>query len=246
MHMPFGLCNAPATFQCLMQVVLSGLEGKFCFVYIDDILVCSNTFEEHIDHLKQVLQRLRKAGLALKQRKCCFLKKEVNYLGHIIISGKGIAHDPAKTRKVHDYPVPTDLTKVHQYLGLASYYRRFLPGFAKVAHPLYQLMKKGVAFEWDTACQQHTPVPSYPQFDPDAQFILETDASSLGLGAVLAQKQDDGRVHPVAYASHTLNAQEKNCGITEMETLAEFGQQSTFVHTYSDTTAQYSQIIPHA
>ena len=115
-RMPFGLCNAPATFQRLMQVVLSGLEGKVCFVYIDDILVCSKTFEEHIDHLKQVLHRLRKAGLTLKPRKCCFLKKEVNYLGHVI-SGTGIAPDPTKTQKVYDFPVPTDLTKLYQFLG---------------------------------------------------------------------------------------------------------------------------------
>ena len=117
------------------------------------------------------------------------------YLGHVI-SEKGIAPDPAKIQKVHNYPVPTDLTKLRQFLGLASYYRHFVPGFAKVAHPLYQLMKKGVAFEWDAACQTAfnklkellttAPVLCYPQFGPDAQFILETDASSLGLGAILA------------------------------------------------------------
>ena len=200
-RMPFGLCNAPATFQRLMQVVLRGIEGKFCFVYIDDILVCSKTFEEHLKHLEQVFERLNKAGLTLKPKKCCFLRKEVLYLGHVI-SGKDIAPDPAKTQKIHGYPVPTDLTKLRQFLGLASYYRRFIPGFAKVAHPLYQLMKKGVSFEWDSACQTAfntlknmlttTPVLVYPQFGSDAQFILETDASSFGLGAVLAQKQKDG------------------------------------------------------
>ena len=209
-RMPFGLCNAPATFQRLMQVVLRGSEGKFCFVYIDDILVCSKTFEEHLKHLEQVSERLNKAGLTLKPKKCCFLRKEVLYLGHVI-SGKGIAPDPAKTQKIHGYPVPTDLTKLRQFLGLASNYRRFIPGFAKVAHPLYQLMKKGVSFEWDSACKTAfntlknmlttTPVLVYPQFGSDAQFILETDASSFGLGAVLAQKQKDGQVHPVAYAS---------------------------------------------
>ena len=148
-RMPFGLCNAPTTFQHLMQVVLRGIEGKFCFVYIDDILVCSKTFEEHLKHLEQVFERLNKAGLTLKLKKCCFLRKEVLYLGHVI-SGKGIAPDPAKSQKIHGYPVPTDLTKLRQFIGLASYYRHFIPGFAKVAHPLYQLR---VSFEWDSACQ---------------------------------------------------------------------------------------------
>ena len=119
--MPFGLCNAPATFQRLMQVVLTGLEGKSCFVYIDDILVFSKTFEDHLHHLTQVLERLRKAGLTLKPRKCCFLRKEVVYLGHVI-SSEGIAPDPEKTNKIHHYPVPTDVTKLRQFLGLASYY----------------------------------------------------------------------------------------------------------------------------
>ena len=121
--MPFGLCNAPATFQHLMQVVLAGLEGKTCFVYVDDILVCSKTFEEHLQHLEQVFERLRKAGLTLKPKKCSFLKKEVIYLGHVI-SSQGIAPDPAKT---HYYPVPTDLAKLRQFLGFASHYRRFIP-----------------------------------------------------------------------------------------------------------------------
>ena len=124
--MPFGLCNAPATFQRLMQVVLAGLEGKICFVYIDDILVCSKTFEEHLQHLEQVFERLRKAGLTLKPKKCSFLKKEVIYLGHVI-SSQGIAPDPAKTQKIHYYPVPTDLAKLRQFLGFASHYRRFIP-----------------------------------------------------------------------------------------------------------------------
>ena len=184
---------------------------------------------EHLQHLQYVFERLKKAGLTLKPRKCCFLRKEVIYLDHVI-SGKGIAPDPAKTQKVHNYPVPTDLTKLRQFIGLASYYRRFIPGFSQVADPLYKLMNKGAVFEWIAACQMAfnrlkqllttAPILSYPQFGPDAQFILETDASLFGLGAVLAQKKEDGHVYPVAFASRTLNPQEKNYGITEMETLA--------------------------
>ena len=228
-RMPFGLCNAPATFQRLMQAVLAGMEWKFCFVYLDDILVCSRTLEEHLDHLQQVFNRLRKAGLTLKPKKCSFLQDQVIYLGHVI-SSKGIAPDPSKTQKVKDFPVPTDITKLKQFLGLASYYRRFIPGFAKLAHPLHSLTKKGADFYWSVECQRafeklkelltQAPVLAYPCFGEGKEFILETDASGEGLGAVLAQKQADGLIHPVAYASRSLNPHEKSYAISELETLA--------------------------
>ena len=228
-RMPFGLCNAPATFQRLLQTVLSGLEGKFCFVYIDDILVCSKSFEEHLQHLQEIFERLRKANLTLKPKKCSFLQRQVAYLGHVI-SSDGISPDPSKIQKVRDYPVPTDVKKVRQFLGLASYYRRFIPGFAKIANPLHALTKKEEVFQWSVKCQAafdllkqkliSAPVLSYPRFGPEEKFIVETDASSLGIGAVLAQKQKDGYVHPVAYASRTLNPHERNYAITELETLA--------------------------
>ena len=227
-RMPFGLCNAPSTFQRVMQTVLAGLEGKSCFVYIDDILVCSRSFEEHIAHLREVLERLRRANLKLKLAKCSFLCKSVQYLGHVI-SREGISPDPAKTSKVREFPVPTDVTKLRQFLGLASYYRRFMPNFAKVSGPLHSLTKKGVHFEWTVACQKafdqlkhmlcSAPVLAYPQFGPGHQFTLETDASLAGLGAVLSQQDEKGRLHPVAYASRTLHKHEQNYPITELETL---------------------------
>ncbi len=223
-RMPFGLCNTPSTFQRLMQKVLAGLEWKCCFVYIDDILVCSKTFEEHIEH-RLVLERLLKANLKLNLKQCSFLRKQVQYLG-FIISKEGLAPDPSKTDKVQRYPVPTDVTKLIQFLGLASYYRRFIPGFAKVAKPLHALTKKGVHYY---LCQQSfdqlkkllcsAPVLAYPQFGPGHQFTLETDASLAGLGAVLSQKDKNGLLHPVAYASRALHKHEHNYPITELETL---------------------------
>ena len=228
-RMPFGLCNGPATFQRLMEIVLAGLEWKCCVVYVDDILVCSKSLEEHKEHLQRVFERLRQAGLKLKPSKCSFLCREVVFLGHVI-SANGVSPDPAKTKKVRDYPVPVDVSSVRQFLGLASYYRRFVPGFSKIAAPLYALTKKSVTFSWSDECQKafdrlkqllcSAPVLAYPLFGSQHQFIVETDASVLGLGAVLSQKQPDGHTHPIAYASRSLHTHEKNYGITELETLA--------------------------
>lgn len=147
--MPFGLCNTPATFQRLMQVVLAGLELDCCFVYFDDILVASKSFEEHLHHLQLVFDRLHIAGLRLKPTKCLFLCEEVPYLGYVI-SKHGIRPDPMKTDKVRNFPTPTDPTKVRQFLGLASYYQRFVPGFAKVAAPLHYLTKKDIYLSMDS------------------------------------------------------------------------------------------------
>ena len=144
--MPFGLCNAPATFQRLIEVVLAGLVWKCCFAYIDDVLVCSHTFEDHLSHIEQVFARLRQAGLRLKPKKCLFLREEVPYLGYIV-TRSGIMPDPTKTDKIQHYPEPIDVTKVRQFLGLASYYRRFVPGFAKEAAPLHALLKEAT-FQW--------------------------------------------------------------------------------------------------
>ena len=195
-RMPFGLCNAPATFQRLMTQILADLEWGICFVYLNDILVASQTFEEHLKHLESIFKRLRKVVLHLKPRKCLLLRDEVPYLGHIVTRA-GIKPDPAKIEQVKTYPVPCDVTKVRQFLGLASYYRKFIPGFAAIARPLHMLTKKDVKFDWNLACSDafqtlkekliSAPVLSYPKFGPDVEFILETDASANGLGAILSQ-----------------------------------------------------------
>ena len=150
-RMPFGLCNAPATFQRLMQVVLAGLEWSSCFVYLDDILIVSQSFDEHLKHLREVFNRLCKALLKLKPKKCLILRSEVQYLGHVV-TAEGIRPNLAKVEKVMSYAVPTDTTGVRRFLGLASYYRRFIPNFAKIAHPLHALIKKHTEFHWTSEC----------------------------------------------------------------------------------------------
>ena len=224
--MPFGLVNAPATFQRLMEVVLAGLARTTCMVYLDDILVFGQDLAEHNTNLEMVLTRLREAGLRLKPAKCHLARQHVEFLGHIV-SSAGVQTDPKKLKAVNRYPPPTDVKTLRSFLGLASYYRRFVPGFAATASPMHALTKKDVPFVWTGSCQSSferikelltsAPVLVFPQFD--RPFILETDASGAGLGAILAQKQDDGSVRPIAYASRTLQPHEKRYGATEMEGL---------------------------
>lgn len=224
--MPFGLCNAPATFQRLMETVLAGLARTSCMVYIDDILVVGETFEDHLLNLRKVFDRLREAGLRLKPTKCHLAKPKVEYLGYIV-SAQGIAADPKKVEAIKSFPVPANLKNLRLFLGLASYYRRFIPRFAAEANPLHALTRKDVPFIWDTACQKafehlkqlmtEAPLLAFPDFRQS--FLLETDASGLGLGAVLSQKQEDGTIRPLAFASRTLQTHERNYGVTELEAL---------------------------
>ena len=195
-------------------------------MYIDDILIFSRTLEEHIQHLRAVLQRLKQAGLKLKPQKCHFIRQEVEYLGHII-TPNGLKTNPRLVEAVLEFPTPKSVQQIRQFLGLSSFYRRFVPNFAKIAQPLHSLTRKNMQFVWETDCQAafdllkqkltQAPVLAYPSFDHP--YILETDASIQGLGAILSQDQD-GKAHPVAYASRSLSPQERNYGITELETLA--------------------------
>ena len=224
--MPFGLVNAPATFQRLMELVLSGLACRKCHIYLDDILVFGHTLSEHNRNLTLVLSRIRGARLKLKLKKCRFAQLSVEYLGHVV-STAGVQTDPQKVLAVQRYPVPTDVKALRSFLGLAAYYRRFVPNFSRVAGPLHSLTKKDVPFDWSEECQRSfeelkvllttTPILCFPNFQ--RPFILDTDASGCGLGAVLAQEQDDGQVRPIAYASRTLQKHERNYGITELEGL---------------------------
>ena len=151
--MPFGLCNAPATFQRLMDSVLAGLHWKTCLVYIDDIIVVGKSFDEHLCNLQAVLERLRQAGLKLHPRKCQLLRHKVTYLGHVV-SAQGIAPDPDKTDRVNHWLTPQSAKEVQQFLGLANYYRRFIKNFASVTKPLHRLTEKGRKFKWTQESDQ--------------------------------------------------------------------------------------------
>ena len=222
--MPFGLCNAPATFQRLMDLVLAGLQWYNCLVYLDDILIIGKTFDDHLHNLRLVFERLREAGLKLRPSKCAVCRKQVTYLGHIV-SRDGIATDPEKTNKVECWPTPTSKKQVQQFLGLVSYYRRFIRGFATIAKPLHRLTEKTATFKWTTQCQEafdylkhclvSAPILAFPNYSKP--FVLDTDASDVGIGAVLSQVDDDGRERVIAYASRTLSKPERRYCVTRKE-----------------------------
>ena len=229
--MPFGVTNAPAVFQRLMQRVLAELQNetsvKFVSVYLDDVIVFSKSLEEHIKHLQMVFNCLKKAGLKLNPEKCRLLCEEVEYLGHSI-TPCGLRPNNHNIDAVKDFPVPMNLKQLRQFLGLTSHYRRFVPNYAKIAFPLHALTRKGALFQWTANCEVAfetlktrlvtAPLFCYPDFDKD--FVLETDASKQGLGAILSQYQVDHKLHPVAYASRSISSTEANYAITDLETLA--------------------------
>lgn len=224
--MPFGLCCAPATFERLMETVLAGLQWDKCLVYLDDIIVVGKSFENMMENLQHVFQRLHQAGLKLKAKKCNLFATRVSYLGHII-SKDGISTDPEKVRAVAEWPVPATVTELRSFLGLCSYYRRFIQNFAAVAKPLHRLTEKGRKFLWNKEAQEAFEVlrnklitgPILALPDITKPFVLDTDASNEAIGAVLSQNID-GTERVIAYASRTLTKSEKKSCVTRKELLA--------------------------
>lgn len=227
-RMPFGLKNAPATFQRLMNNVLAGLNGTQCFVYMDDIVIYAANLDDHQKKLINVFKSLRNNNLKLQPDKCEFLRKEVVYLGHLI-TREGVQPDPDKIKIIAESPSPTNVKEIKGFLGLGGYYRRFIENFALITRPLTKLLKKNANFEW-TSDQQNAvdiiksklvskPILQYPDFSKE--FIVTTDASNYAIGAVLSQFSSDNSLDlPIAYAGRTLNRAESNYNTTERETLA--------------------------
>ena len=228
LRLPFGLINAPATFQRAMQSCLSGLNWEIALCFLDDIIVFSNSFEQHLERLKAVFKRLVEFNLKLKPAKCEFMKDEVKYLGHVV-SGKGISTDPAKIEAIQAWETPRTPTQVRSFLGLAQYYRRFVKGFSQIAAPLHEAIIHGSKkIKWGKEQEEafrklkdvlsNPPVMAHPDFNKP--FIIDVDASDVGIGAVLSQLYDDSKERVVAYQSYKFKPAERKWSTTEREFFA--------------------------
>ncbi|UYV75458.1 hypothetical protein LAZ67_13000337 [Cordylochernes scorpioides] len=224
--MPFGLCNAPATFERMMDNLLKGLRWTICLCYLDDVVIFADNFPDHLRRLEVVLNCFKRAGLKLNPGKCSFGASNIKILGHQV-NKDGIRPDDDKIKAVNQFPIPKNLQQLRSFLGLSSYYRRFIKNYADIARPLNSLLSKGTKFQWNTDQERAfqklknalTSKPVLGHFDDDAPTELHTDASVYGIGAVLAQKQGNGE-KVIAYASRTLLKSEKNYSTTERECLA--------------------------
>ena len=200
---PFGLTNAPATFQGTLNTIVAPLLRKCVLVFMDDILVYSKSLTDHITHLDQVFQILHSNSFLLKRSKCVFAEQSLEYLGHIV-SRAGVATEPSKVEAVNKWHVPKSIKQLRGFLGLTGYYRRFIKNYGLISRPLTQLLKKGVQFQWAISTQEafdllksaltSAPVLAIPNFEET--FVIETDASDKGMGAVLMQNG-----HPISFLS---------------------------------------------
>src|SRR6266511_3970871 len=225
--MPFGLCNAPATFQRLMNKILRPYIGKFVEVYLDDVIIHSRSKEEHIKHVRAVLQKIREANLKLKPSKCKWFEQELTFVGHVI-GINGIRPDPKNIEKIKNAQVPYNTTQLRGFLGLAQYYRQYVKDYADVAGPMYDILNNDAPEYWGPAQQTafddlkekltSEPIRAHPNFDKS--FKLYTDASDTELGAVLAQDDEEGKERVIAFEARRLNSAERVYPTTEKECLA--------------------------
>ena len=226
-RMPFGLNNAASTFQRTMELALRGLQWITCLIYIDDIIVFGRNFEQHLERVEQVLQRLKEAGLKVKPDKCNMLQTEVVFLGHVV-SAQGVRPNPTNVSKIVGWPKPESAKQVKQFVAMGSYYRRYIRDFATIVRPMVDLTKKGKKFIWNEACNlsfeglkkalTSSDVMAYPSNEA-GQFYLDVDASDVGIGGILHQMQE-GKEKVIAYGSRALNKAERNYCIAEKELLA--------------------------
>lgn len=226
-RMPFGLCNAPQTMCRLMDKVIPTELREWVFVYIDDLLVVSQTFEDHLKRLKIVAKCLREANLTINLQKSNFCTTEIRYLGHIV-GGGCIKPDPGKVDAIWNFPVPRTVRQVRSFLGMCGWYQRYIAGYAAIASPITDLLSKHPKFIWtDKAqsafeklkvCLTSAPVLSHPDFTKP--FVIQCDASKTGVGGVLYQVDESGAEHPIAFMSRKLNSAQQNYSVTEQECLA--------------------------
>ena len=225
--MPFGLCNAPASFQSYINDALREYLDDFCIAYMDDVLVYTNgTLEEHIQHVRKVLKRLQEHELYVKLEKCEFHVQETRFLG-FIISPDGIAMDPDRIKTIVEWPVPKSQYDIQVFLGFANFYRCFIDGYSRVVLPLTNLLKKSQKFLWTARAQEaldklktlFTTAPILKHFDPDLPITLHADSSGAAISGIISQPHN-GVLHPVAFWSRKCIPAECNYDIHDREMLA--------------------------
>ncbi|GFT19001.1 retrovirus-related Pol polyprotein from transposon 17.6 [Trichonephila clavipes] len=224
--MPFGFCNAPATFKRLMKTVLKGLSYEACLVYIDDIIIVGRSFEEHLKNIRRVLQNLKEANLQLSPTKCHLFRREVTYL-RVHHFSRRCMNNPDMISAVKDWNFPTDVQQLRSFLGLCTFYRKFVTNFSTIARPLHKLTEAKQKFIWTVDCNNafnklmdaltSAPVLAYPEIGK--RFILDTDASHESIGAVLSQ-EIDGQERAIAFFSKYLSKPERNYCVTRKELFA--------------------------
>jgi len=224
--MPFGLTNAPAIFQAYINDTLRPFLDRFCTAYLDDILIYSENEEQHMEHVKQILEALTKAGLQVKPHQCEFHTNNVEYLGFIITTvTEGLRMDPAKITTIIEWPIPKKLRDVRSFFGFGNFYRRFIPDYSHLARPLTQLTKKSTPFVWSDLCQAaferlkeaFTTAPILIHFDFDKEIVVETDASAMAPAGILSQPGSAGLLHPIAFFSKKHTPAECNYDIYDYE-----------------------------
>ena len=225
--LPFGLSNGPSTFERLMDSILRGRKWKHCLVYLDDLCVFGASLEQHNERLRDILECLDRANLSLNVKKCSFGSTKLNMLGYEI-TREGVRPDSSETSAIRDFPTPTNQKAVRSFLGLCSYYRKFIENFSKIAAPLNALLRVGVNFVWSVQHQSTFEAlksklinpPLLGHFNMQLPITLRTDACKYGIGAIAAQTDSSGREHVIAYASRTLSETESEYSTTDQEGLA--------------------------
>jgi len=227
--MPFGLTNTPVAFQQFMNDIFSDLLDVCVMIYLDDILIYSNNMSEYHQHMKEVFKHLRKAGLYAKAEKCEFHSKSVEYLGYIL-SSSGLTMSNDKIKIIQDWPEPKKVKDIQSFLGFANFYHWFIFNYLDIVIPLTCLTKKDIPWKFNSSCidafnslkKAFTFAPILTHWIPDAQLIMETDASDYALAAILSIVNEDNEVHPVAFHSCTFTVVELNYNTHDKELLAIF------------------------
>ena len=219
--MTFGLCNAGQTCSDLMDMVLAEFNYSMALAYLDDLIIFSKTFEDHVKDTEAVLKRLELAGLKARPVKCCFFQDSVELLGHIVLAN-GVKPDGRKVAAIKNWPTPGEPNDLLAFLATANFYRRFIKSFSKIAHPLYKLTHKCVKWKWNADHERafqaiKDALSSEPVMKPGKPYVVDTDWSRKAIGWVISQYGDDGLLHPVAYGSKSLTKSESRYASTKGE-----------------------------